>query len=108
MKKIICLLLLFGLPMLTFADWQVTVTWTRSVGPNLDYEEVFMNAESKCRIEETDTTSCSWAVENLSNQEIKIKSTNTQGAWIEYNVGQLFEVPTPASGGTISVIYVAP
>lgn len=111
MKKIcrfligICLVVLL-LPALAFGDWSVTATWTRSVGPNLDYEECQLDGIVQCTIQEIDRTTCTFIVIDLVGQEIKIRSFNTQGAYADYVIGALLAVPAPATGGSLSIVFV--
>ena len=108
-KRKIALLLgivLLVVPAACLADWSVTVTWTRSTGPNLDYEECQLDDVTQCTVQETDPTSCNFIVTDLTGQEVKIVSYNTQGAFAEYVVGTLLAVPAPAAGGNITIVYV--
>ena len=89
-----------------FADWSVTATWTRSIGPSLDYEECQLDGAVQCTIQETDPTTCTFIVANLTGQEVKIRSFNTQGAYADYVIGTLLAVPAPATGGNLVIVYI--
>jgi len=107
MKKLLMIVLaLMFLPTLACADWSVTATWTRSIGPNLDFEECQLDGVTKCTVQETDPTTCTFTVTDLIGQEVKIVSYNVQGASVEYVIGTLLDVPAPASGGSLTVVYV--
>lgn len=88
------------------ADWSVTTTWTRSPDSNLNYEEVLLDGVMQgCTIDLTDPTTCTFVVEYLNGQVVTVRSYNTQGVYSDYEVGTLFAVPTPASGGSITIVY---
>lgn len=108
MKKLFMLfaLMLFVFPTTGLADWSVTVSWQRSTGPNLDREEIYLADVLQCTIQETEPTTCNFVVLTLQNQEIRVRSYNTQGAYADYTVGNLFEVPSPAGGGVITITYM--
>ena len=107
-KTILALILVLATASVSFADWSVTVTWDRSTDPNLDYEQCQLDGDVKAVIQETETTTCNFSVENLTNQEVKIVSFNKQGASSDYIAGKLFSVPQPASGGHITTTWVNP
>jgi len=91
-----------------YADWSVTVTWTRSVGPNLDYEQTLLDGTAKCTVQETAPTTCNFVVPALTNQQIKIRSVNSQGAYSETTPLILGDVPVPATGVMATITYVSP
>jgi hypothetical protein len=90
------------------ADWTVTVSnWTKSAGPELAYEEVQLNGQVKCTVAANDPANCNFTVDNLSNQEVRIVSYNTQGTGNPgYIVGALVPMCAPASGGQLNIIWV--
>jgi hypothetical protein len=89
------------------ADWSVTVTWNHSPGPNLQNEKVFLDGSEKCNVLATDPATCNFVVPNLLDQAVSITSYNTQGTEsTPYEVGNLLAVPTPASGGVITITIV--
>ena len=94
------------LPVLCLADWSVTATWTRSVGPGLDYEECQLDGAVKCTVQETEATTCTFVVSTLSGQEVKIRSYNSQGGYADYVIGTLMATPAPATGGSLTIVYV--
>jgi hypothetical protein len=108
MKKIllaVLAVLVFAAP--AFADWSVTVTWTRSVGPNLDFERVLWNGDQKCDVAATETTSCNFILPELGG-EVVIRSYNTQGAYSQAGPITIDGVPVPATNVNVTVTYVAP
>jgi hypothetical protein len=102
---IVIAILLFAVP--SFADWSVTVTWTRSTGPNLDYEKVLYSGVEKCTVQETAPTTCNFVTAALGGPVV-IRSTNSQGAFSETAPVIVAAQPVPATGVTVQVIYVAP
>ena len=88
------------------ADWSVTATWTRSVGPNLDYEECQLDSAVQCTVQEIEATTCTFVVTDLTGQEVLIRSYNTQGAFVDYVIGTLLAVPAPAANGSLTIVYV--
>lgn len=109
MKKalmILAALLLFA-AVPAWADWSVTVTWTRSVGPSLDYETVMWNGAQKCTVQETEPTTCNFVLPTLGG-DVVIRSYNTQGAYSQAGPFGIAEPPVPATGVIINVTYVAP
>lgn len=89
------------------ADWSVTVTWTRSAGPNLDYEEVVYNDNTQCTVQETDPTTCVFVLPALGGN-VLVRSWNDQGAYVDTVPVTISEVPAPASGIIVNVTYVQP
>lgn len=108
MKKVLVLtmIFLFGVVGIASADWSVTATWTRSTGPNLNYEECQLDSAVQCTVQEIEPTTCTFVVTDLTGQEVKIRSYNTQGAFIDYVIGTLSPVPVPASNGTLIIVFV--
>jgi len=107
MKKLIIILaiLIFAAP--AFADWSVTVTWTRSTGPNLASESVLYSGVEKCSIGAMAPTTCNFVTPTLGGSVV-VRSVNTQGAFSETVPVVVAEQPVPATGVTVQVIYVAP
>lgn len=108
MKKILFFILTFFVTTSAYADWSVTVTWTKSVGPNLDKEIVRMDGASKCVVKAGQATKCIFNVTELKGQKIEVISSNIQGAENGFVVGTLFEAPKPATGGFISIHWFEP
>lgn len=102
-----CLLVL-ALASSALADWSVTVTWTRSIGPDLDYESALLDGATQCTVQEADPTTCQFVVPTLTGQAIVIRSTNSQGAYSETAPLLLSAVPAPASGVMATITYVSP
>lgn len=91
-----------------FADWSVTVTWTRSVGPNLASESVLLDDVSKCAVLPAAPTSCQFNVANLTGQAVKVRSVNAQGAFADTAPVILSAAPAPATGVMVNITYIAP
>lgn len=110
MKKIALFVLvcLFACISVAHADWSVTVSWTRSAGPNLDYELVMLDSATQCTVQETAPTTCQFVVPTLTGQAIVIRSTNSQGAYSETTPVALSPVPAPAGGVMATITYVSP
>jgi len=108
MKKVLVLAaaFLFVFVGTACADWSVTATWLRSVGPNLDYEECQLDGVVEGTVQETEITTCTFIVNDLTGQEVKVRSYNTQGGYVDYVIGTLLSVPTPASNGSLTIVYV--
>jgi len=104
MKRIILSILLVVFTAgIAFADWSVTVNWTPS--PDAASEKLLMDgAEQTC----PQAGTCAFSVPDLSNQAIVIRSSNTQGGYVDYAAGNLIEatLPTPASGAVIIITIV--
>jgi hypothetical protein len=90
------------------ADWSVTVNWTRSVGPGLASEQVFLDTVSKCTVTAPAPTTCQFTVPSLTGQSVKIRSLNAQGGFNETAPVILSAAPAPATGVLINITYVAP
>lgn len=90
------------------ADWSVTVTWTHSVGPNLQNEKVFLDGVEQCNVLGTNPATCNFIVTDLMGQAVSIVSYNTQSTPSDsYDVGTLLVVPAPPSGpGLINITQV--
>ena len=107
MKKLLLVLAIVLLAIPACADWSVTVTWTRSPGPNLASEQVFYGADSKCSVNATAPTTCQFSTPTLGGNVV-IRSINAQGAYSETAPIVVAEVPAPASGVMINVTYIQP
>ncbi len=105
---IITILALALMPLVACADWSITVTWTRSTGPNLASEAVMLDATSKCTITATAPTTCQFNVTNLTGQAVKVRSFNAQGAFAETAPVMLSAAPAPATGVMVNITYIAP
>ena len=109
MRRILLACLIVGLmSSVAWADWSVTVTWTRSVGPHLDYEATLLDGSVQCTVQETEPTTCQFVVPTLAGQSVVIRSTNSQGAYSETAPISLNAVPAPASGVMATITYVSP
>jgi len=89
------------------ADWSVTVTWTRSAGPDLASEKVLYSGAEKCSIGPAAPTTCNFVTPTLGGPVV-VRSTNSQGAFSDTVPIIVAEQPVPATGVTVQVIYVAP
>ena len=107
-KLVLAILLLMAMASVALADWSVTVTWTRSVGPNLDYEATLLDGAAQCTVQETEPTTCQFVVPALTDQAVVIRSTNSQGAYSDTSPVALSAVPTPATGVVVNVTYYQP
>lgn len=107
MKKIILLVCLFCLiPVLACAaSWSVTVSWTKSVGPNLAYEEVLYSGTSKCSITPPAVTTCNFSIPTLTG-DIVVRSYNSQGAFKDTTSIPVQVEPAAASGIIVTLTYV--
>jgi hypothetical protein len=107
MRKLLIVIavLLFAVP--SFADWSVTVTWTRSTGPNLASEKVLYSGVEKCSVLPAAPTTCNFVTPTLGGSVV-VRSLNTQGAFSDTAPIILADQPAPASGVTVNVTYVAP
>jgi hypothetical protein len=105
MKKIILVVLAIFLNAgVAFADWNITVTWTPSAGPNLASEKLLLDGAEQCTVNAGDPATCSFTVVDLANQEVSVVSYNDQNtASAPYVVGSLLTAPAPASGGVILI-----
>lgn len=90
------------------ADWSVTVSWTRSVGPDLDYEECQLDAVVQCTAQETDPTTCNFQVADLTGQLVTIRSFNSQGSYADTTPIALQPVPSAAIGVAVTVVFIQP
>jgi hypothetical protein len=109
MKKLLlgCLIVLL-MSSAALADWSITTTWTRSVGPGLDHEAVFLDTTQKCSVISTGTTSCQFNVPTLSNQLVFVRSFNAQGAYSDTAPITLNAAPAAASNVMVNITYVSP
>jgi hypothetical protein len=89
------------------ADWSITVTWTRSAGPDLASEKVLYSGAEKCSITATALTSCQFTVPALGGSVV-VRSINSQGAFSDTAPVVVADQPAPASGVMVNVTYVAP
>ena len=97
MKKLLLVLATALLAIPACADWSVTVTWTRSPGPNLASEQVFYGADQKCSVLSTAPTTCQFNTPTLGGSVV-VRSINAQGAYSETAPILVSDVPAPASG----------
>jgi hypothetical protein len=115
MKKtvaIIVAVLIYGVAALALfaspvgaASWSVTVTWTRSVGPNLASEQVLYNGATQCTVDAASPTTCNFTIPDLSGA-VKVRSFNAQGAYIDTAETILQICPAPATGVSVNVTFV--
>ena len=105
---LVALALSLSAPAPASADWSVTVTWNRSAGPGLDYEQALLDGAVKCTVQETESTSCNFVVPALANQGVVIRSYNAQGAYSETTPVVLSAVPVPATGVMVNITYLSP
>lgn len=111
---VLFLLLLFALcpllmaPPQASADWSVTVSWNRSAGPGLDYEQALLDGAVKCTVASTEATSCNFVVPALASQSVVVRSYNAQGAYSETTPVVLSAVPVPATGVMVNITYLSP
>ena len=90
------------------ADWSVTVSWTRSIGPGLAHEDVRLDAVTKCSVAATAPTTCQFVVPSLTGQAVVVRSVNAQGGYSETTPMVLSPVPAPATGVVLTITYVSP
>jgi hypothetical protein len=105
--SVACLIVLL-MSSAALADWSITTTWTRSVGPNLASEEVRLDGAVKCTINATAPTTCQFNVTAISGQHVTIRSINAQGSYSDTTPIALLAVPAPATGVLVNVTYVSP
>ena len=105
-KLLLAIFLVLFTATIASADWSVTVTWTRSPDTNLDYEEVLLDDVNQCTVQELESTTCNFVIPFLNGEEVKVRSTNSQGAFTDYVVGNLLSVPDPATGGIITITII--
>ncbi len=116
MKKLFFMVLVLVFTSPAMADWQVTVSgWTMSPGPDLAYEQVLQDDivvnvtngfPSNCdNIIATDPKSCVWTIPTKTGQQVKVRSYDIGGAYVDHIVGNVGTGPNPASGGYITVIW---
>jgi hypothetical protein len=105
MKYILAILLVL-IPALAFgAGWSVTVTWTRSVGPNLANEQVFYNNASKCTVLPAAPSTCNFVIPDLSGS-LFVRSINVQGAYMDTTAMSIMPAPAAATGVIVTITYV--
>jgi hypothetical protein len=107
MKRLFIVLAILLIAAPAMADWSVTVTWTRSVGPNLDFEKVLYSGVDKCTVQETAPTTCNFVTSTLGGSVV-IRSTNSQGGFGDTAPVVVAAQPVPATGVNVTVTYVAP
>jgi len=86
--------------------WSVTATWTRSTGPNLDYETILLDAVVQCTVQETENTTCTFIVTELAGQLVALRSFNSQGGYADGPSGTLLAVPAPATGLILNITQI--
>ena len=105
---LLTLLLVLALVSVAAADWSVTTTWTRSVGPNLASEELRLDGAVKCTHNATAPTTCQFNVPAISGQQVVVRSINAQGSHSDTTPIALMAVPAPATGVLVNITYVSP
>ena len=90
-----------------WADWSVTVTWTKSLGPDLAYEQVLYNGAEKCSVQAADPATCNFVLPALGG-EVVVRSYNSQGAYSDFGPVAVSDQPAPATGMVVTVTYVNP
>ena len=104
MKKLLmAVLIVFAMVTVAKADWSVTVNWTPS--PDAVAEVLLMDGvQQTC----PQSVTCNFTVPALNNQAIVIRSSNAQGAYVDYEAGNLIaaSLPSPASGAVIIITIV--
>jgi hypothetical protein len=109
MKRVFILLAVIGMliPGLALAEWEVTVTWTPSVGPNLDKEEVLLDGQVITSLPANASGSHTFTLVELTGQEVAVRAYNTQGLKNAEDliIGNCEPIPFPASptGGAIII-----
>jgi type 1 fimbria pilin len=107
MKKILLIVLamvLLASPVFA-AGWSVTVTWGRSIGPNLASEQVFYSGTSKCTVLPAAPTTCNFVIPTLTG-EVWIRSYNTQGAFADTSHVAISPEPAAATGVIVTITSV--
>lgn len=97
--------ILFVCPQAQAASWSVTVTWTRSVGPNLASEQVLYNGVTQCTVLPAAPTTCNFTIPDLTGA-IKVRSFNAQGAFADTAEVPLQVTPAPAMGVIVNVTFI--
>jgi len=107
MKKLILIVLAmaFMASPVFAAGWSVTVTWGRSIGPNLGSEQVFYSGVSKCTVLPAAPTSCNFVIPTLSG-EVWIRSFNTQGTYADTSHVAISPEPAAATGVIVTITSV--
>jgi len=107
MKKLFLILaILLVLASNAMAAWSVTATWTRSTGPNLDYETILLDAVVQCTVQETENTTCTFIVTELAGQLVALRSFNSQGGYADGPSGTLLAVPAPGTGLILNITQI--
>jgi len=89
------------------AAWQITASWTASVGPNLDHEDLVIGDTVVKTVPAGGDTSYLGTMPTINGEIVKVISYNTQGVPnAGFVLGTLTPVlaPAPATGG--SLIYI--
>ena len=86
-------------------SWSITVTWNRSVGPSLDYEEVLYDGAVKGTVQETDPTTLNFVIPELAG-EVWIRSYNVQGAFADTDHVLIQPEPAAATGIIVTITSV--
>lgn len=107
LKKFLLLICLLAPSFAFAATWNITATWTKSVGPGLTSEKVMYGGVEKCTVTPPAATTCSWTTTTLG-QAVVIRSLNAQGAFSESAAITVSDVPVPATGVLLNVTYVGP
>lgn len=106
-KRLLLVLLMVLMAVPALADWSVTVTWTHSVGPNLQNEKVYLDGAEQCTVLGTDPATCNFTVTDLSGQGVSVIAYNSQGtASASYEMGTLLAVPVAPTSGLISITQI--
>lgn len=98
------ILLLSTVPVL--AAWEVTASWTASIGPNLEKEELVVGTDIVFTVTAGEPTAHIFTLPELSGQIVKIISYNTAGVPNDgYVMGTLDPIAAPAdaTGGSIII-----
>jgi len=110
MKKVflvISILFMVGFAVQAFAAWQITASWTASIGPNLDHEDLVIGDTVVKTVPAGGDTSYLGTMPTINGETVKVISYNTQGVPnAGFVLGTLTPVlaPAPATGG--SLIYI--
>lgn len=100
MLLVVMVLFLIMAPSAFAAGWNVTVSWTPS--DNAVSESLFVGVfEQAC----PQAGTCTFIVAVLTAQPVFVRSYNSQGRYVEYEVGTLIEadLPNPASDALIII-----
>lgn len=100
MKKIMTIMVVLcffiSVPFAIGAGWKVTAIWTPS--PDAHSEILVVGGEQQ---ECPQAGSCTFIVAELTGQRVIVRSLNSQGRGVEYEMSPLIEasLPNPASNG---------